>query len=248
MIQSDGAVAVAAILSSLVYVNLWVQLSYSGFISSKLTRKIVHVTGGPIYLTFWPLFSSSVVAPVWCSLIPIVQAAHLILSGLETKKWDGKAKKVRKSLALAVSRDGDAKEALHGPLIYNAVLILTTWFGWRYNLASIVSICQLSAGDGFADIIGRRWGNSKWFFSNTKTYIGSVGFVLAAWLISILYVEWFHMHGYLAISASEAATKLLIVSLGCAIVEVAAPVLFGMDDNILVPVTAILLVRSLFGS
>ena len=42
----------------------------------------------------------------------------------------------------------------------------------------------MAAGDGLADIVGRRWGTVKWPFSASKSYAGTAAFVVGAFVVS----------------------------------------------------------------
>ena len=42
----------------------------------------------------------------------------------------------------------------------------------------------MAAGDGLADIVGRRWGTVKWPFSASKSYAGTAAFVAGAFVVS----------------------------------------------------------------
>ena len=70
------------------------------------------------------------------------------------------ARRQSKSLAAAVSRSGQASEALGGPFIYTLILVLCTGALWR-SAPAVVAISQMAAGDGVADLAGRRWGQKK---------------------------------------------------------------------------------------
>ena len=59
-------------------------------------------------------------------------------------------------LVAAVSRSGRASEVLGGPLYYCVVILAAVLFGWTKSSVALVAVCQMAAGDGFADIIGRR--------------------------------------------------------------------------------------------
>jgi dolichol kinase len=51
-------------------------------------------------------------------------------------------------LAYAVSRSGDAKEALGGPFLYVIILAAALLLFWRESLAGIVAVSTMAAGDG----------------------------------------------------------------------------------------------------
>jgi dolichol kinase len=59
-----------------------------------------------------------------------------------------------------MSRSGDRTELLKGPFCYGTVISSATVLFWR-RLSAAISISALCAGDGFADIVGRRFGGKN---------------------------------------------------------------------------------------
>lgn len=53
----------------------------------------------------------------------------------------------------------------------------------------------MAVGDGLADIFGRKWGQKKWFFSSTKSYVGSIAFVISAFISSAALLYYFVAQG-----------------------------------------------------
>ena len=51
-------------------------------------------------------------------------------------------------LANAVSRSGDNKEALQGPLVYVIILLGSILAFWQNSLIGIVALSVMAAGDG----------------------------------------------------------------------------------------------------
>ncbi|XP_002970593.2 probable phytol kinase, chloroplastic [Selaginella moellendorffii] len=92
-------------------------------LDQKLSRKLVHMTTGPLFMPSWPLFSSSSASRYICSLVPLANAVRLLILGLGLRTNEGVVK--------SMSRDGDAKELLRGPLYYVAVLFVSTVCFWR---------------------------------------------------------------------------------------------------------------------
>lgn len=68
-----------------------------------------------------------------------------------------------------MQRTGDRTELLRGPLLYGLVIAALTALFWRDSPAGALGIAVLCAGDGMADIVGRRYGDSnKLFYSPQK--------------------------------------------------------------------------------
>ena len=98
-----------------------------------------------------------------------------------------------------------------------------------------------------ADLVGRRFGSHKWRLGGKKSIEGSATFVSSAFLSSMAMVAWFHCTGVLPISPAESAARIAGISFACAAVELLPPAMVG-DDNLSVPVVAVLAGRLLFRS
>lgn len=104
---------------------------------------------------------------------------------------------------------------------------------------------QLAVGDGFADLVGRRFGKHKWRKGGQKSIEGTIAFAVSAFASSLALIGWFHMFRILAVTPVAAAGRVAGISVACAAVELAPANVVG-DDNIIVPVTAMVLGRLLF--
>lgn len=103
----------------------------------------------------------------------------------------------------------------------------------------------MAVGDGLADLVGRRYGKHKWRAGGTKSVEGTAAFAVSAFAASMALIGWFHCFGSLAVSPAAAAARVALVSVACAAVELAPSSSFG-DDNLNVPVAALILGRLLF--
>ena len=143
----------------------------------------------------------------------------------------------------AMSRTGDPREILKGPLFYGIVFVLTTIIFWKDSLVGIISLMILCGGDGFADIIGRRIKSISIPWSNEKTFGGSLamflGGLIFAWILS--YIFW--QTGNYPISLPKMTINILILSVIGSLVET---IPIRDYDNITVPLTTILLGFLLF--
>lgn len=229
----DPLSSVGLVVASVAWIKLCNLLSGSGLTSQYLSRKLVHMGSGPLFLLMWPIFSDTPNGQIFASLVPVLSILRLLRAG--SRKDGGQA-----DLVQAVSRSGDKKEALGGPMIYTIVLLLSTVFGWR-SLVSAVAVCQMAIGDGMADVIGRRYGSTRWpkFLEATgkKSVEGSVAFVVFAFLSSIGFVTLFGATGLTSLAPAAVAPSLLLISILAAIVEL-LPI---GDDNLNVPVAAAVL-------
>jgi hypothetical protein len=80
------------------------------------------------------------------------------------------------------------RELLGGPLYYVMVLVLCTVLFWRDSPVSVVSLAMMCAGDGIADIVGRRFGSKKLPYNSEKSWAGSITMFLFGFVVSLGYV------------------------------------------------------------
>jgi phytol kinase len=168
-ISQDILSSTAALGGSALWLKLWIELANSNKIDPRLSRKIIHCGSAPLFICLWPLYSSSGLSSrLIAASIPLVQMTRLILAGTRVESADKDQSASIDGIINAISRSGSKSEALGGPLIYTIVLLLGTFLFFRDSPIGVVAICQMAAGDGIADIVGRRWGDLKWPFSEKK--------------------------------------------------------------------------------
>ena len=78
-----------------------------------------------------------------------------------------------------------------GPLLYSLVHGFVTIRYWTASPTGILSLVTLCCGDGFADIIGRRFGSVKWPHSKRKSLAGSFAFFVASTVMGVGYMHLF---------------------------------------------------------
>ncbi|CAM0950532.1 unnamed protein product [Alopecurus aequalis] len=225
----DAGAAVLTGGAAMAVLLFWEQVGNRSLLDQKLCRKLVHISVGLVYFLMWPLFSSDdVYAPFLASLAIALNIVRVTLIGLGIVKDDG--------VVNSMTRHGDYRELLRGPLYYACAITLTTVIFWRKSPISIAVICNLCAGDGAADITGRRFGNMKLSYNPCKSYAGTITMFFAGFFASILYMCYFHHFGYIEESWTMAAA-FGTTSFAAAIVE-SLPVSMRLDDNLTVPVTS----------
>uniref|UniRef100_A0ACD5VM08 Uncharacterized protein n=1 Tax=Avena sativa TaxID=4498 RepID=A0ACD5VM08_AVESA len=142
----DGALAHDLVSSAVTagvalgLLRLFEELAKRGVFEQKLNRKLVHITIGMVFLLFWPLFSSGRYAPFLAALAPGVNILRMLLLGLGIMKNEAMVK--------SMSRSGDHRELLKGPLYYATTITFATSILWRTSPIAIALICNLCAGDG----------------------------------------------------------------------------------------------------
>ncbi|GJS21336.1 probable phytol kinase 3, chloroplastic [Tanacetum coccineum] len=143
----------------------------------KLNRKLVHTTIGLAFMLCWPLFSSGHQGAIMAALIPAINIVKVLLIGLGIWKDEAAVK--------SMSRDGDYRELIKGPLYYASTIALSSLIYWRTSPIAIAAICNLCAGDGMADIIGRRFGTKKIPYNKDKSFAGSIAMAAAGFIASV---------------------------------------------------------------
>ncbi|MGK3754052.1 MAG: phytol kinase, partial [Bacillariaceae sp.] len=210
---------------------------------SKFARKLTHTLSAPLFIIFWPLYSEAQGAKYFASLVTLTNILRLYLAGT------GDA--AESSLAKSISRSGDQSEVLGGPFIYVCLFQFFLFLFWRNSFVGVVAMTTMAAGDGMADIIGRKYGrdqNQKWssylpdflVTDQKKSIIGTVGFALSAFVCTFGVIMWLLSTGCLASSSLtvlELASRIFLISWICAFVEILP---LG-DDNYTVPGSAAIL-------
>ena len=155
------------------YVESVKYLSKLQLLSSTDARKIMHIGCGPVFLLCWPLYNSSnLISGVLAALAPLSITLVFTLIGLGYIKDE--------TTVNSMSRSGRRQELLKGPLAYGLSISLLTIFFWR-DLTALIPIICLCGGDGFADIIGRRFGKGNTIpWSPRKSFAGSSGFIFGS--------------------------------------------------------------------
>lgn len=234
LIFRDLGASFTCALLSLIFVKSITGLAKKGMVQPRDSRKIIHSLSAPLFMLLWPLFSDLWGARLFAALVPLLQGFNLFLAGTKQGGEDGD------DLSKAISRSGDAGEALQGPFIYVVILFFAIVLGFRDNLSPMIALSTMAAGDGMADIIGRRFGkNNKWFFSEKKSVAGTLAFITAASMSSTLLALWFQYTGLVPIGLPlhEMIQRIVLISSLSATVEL----LPFFDDNWSVPITSALL-------
>jgi phytol kinase len=123
-------------------------------------------------------------------------------------------------------------------LFYGIIFTVLTIIFWIDNPIGIVALMILCGGDGFADIIGRRWGKKKLPYNPDKSWAGSVGMLLGSWIFSIVILWYFFGVNLFPGPILIYLPAISIIGLACTLVE-SLPV--HDLDNITITITAVLL-------
>ncbi|KAI4342566.1 hypothetical protein MLD38_027180 [Melastoma candidum] len=200
-----------------------------GIFDQKLNRKLVHISFGLVFMLCWPLFSSGHRGAILASLVPGINIPRVLLVG--SGMWKDEA------IVKSMSRFGDRRELLKGPLYYATTLALATAYYWRTSPVAIAVICNLCAGDGVADVIGRRFGHHKIPYNSNKSWAGTIAMASAGSLASLGYMFYFSSFGFIQ-GSWEMAYGFFITSLASALVE-SLHISTKLDDNLTVPLASV---------
>ncbi|XP_021746078.1 farnesol kinase, chloroplastic-like [Chenopodium quinoa] len=216
--------------------GLWELTAKFDVFDSKLNRKLVHISIGLVFMLCWPLFSSGYCGAFFACLVPGVNIIRVLLIGLGIYKDEATVK--------SMSRFGDYRELLKGPLYYASTITFACFFFWRTSPIGIAAICNLCAGDGLADIVGRRLGKDKLPYNENKSYAGTIAMAIAGFVASVGYMHYFSLFGFLQ-ESWDMVLQFLVVSLISALVE-SLPISTQLDDNLTVPLASFLAGSLLF--
>lgn len=230
MFSNDIIALIVTFLLALAWLRLNDFAAHRGWISGHLSRKIIHIGTGPIFVLCWLLFSDATVARYLAALVPFAITAQFVLVGLGILKDEAAVE--------AMSRTGDRREILKGPLYYGIIFVIITILYWLDSPVGIVALMLVCGGDGLADILGRRFGKVKLPWNRGKSWIGSLGMFLGGWLLALVVLAVFVLAGTFPTPWLAYLPAVTIIALATTFVEsLPLPDL----DNITIALTGLVL-------
>jgi phytol kinase len=192
----------------------WLRLmdffAHQGWIESRLSRKVIHIGTGPIFVLCWLLFPDVWYARWLAALVPFAITVQFALIGLGIMKDEASVR--------AMSRTGDPKEILRGPLYYGIMFVLLTLVFWKDSPVGMTALMIMCGGDGIADLVGRYF-NPKLFHSPQKSVAGSLGVLFGGWLLSALILAVYTALGIFAGPFSRFLLPITIIAVVATLVE-----------------------------
>jgi len=226
---------IITLLVALAYLRVLDFCAQRGWIESHLSRKLIHIGTGPLFVLCWLLFP-----PVWyarwlAALVPLLFTIQFALIGLGVIQDEASVK--------AMSRSGDRREILRGPLFYGIIFVVMTLIYWKTSPIGMTALMLMCGGDGLADILGRGVKSPHLPWNPRKSVAGSLGmlfggWVLAAFILGVYLAEGVFVHSFVAY-----LLPITWIALGGAVVE-SLPL--SDIDNITVTLAAVILGYLLF--
>ena len=162
---------------AVLFLRLMDYIAQRGWIESRLSRKFIHIGTGPIFVSCWLMYPDVPISRWLAALVPLLITAQFALVGTGMIKDEAAVK--------AMSRTGDRREILRGPLFYGLVFVAVTLIYWKDSLAGIPALMMMCGGDGIADIVGQRVSSPRLPWSREKSLAGSLSVFLGGWLLTI---------------------------------------------------------------
>lgn len=184
-----------------------------------ISRKIVHIAAGS-WLLIWLLFDDS----HWSRYLNIAPAfiwtVLLLLKGFAASSDDEAVK--------TMTRTGDRRELLKGPLYFTLVMCLMGTVFYKTPLA-LTAMGILGWGDGLAPVFGKRFGKHKYYILSEKSIEGSLAFLIFGFFGALI----FNLFFYESIDIGF----ILGLAILATFIEAVSPKDF---DNLLIPLSIIL--------
>lgn len=229
---------IAALLTfvvALAFLRLMDFLAHRGFIESRLSRKLIHIGTGPIFVLCWLMFTDVFISRWLAALVPLLITIQFALVGLGIIKDEAAVK--------ALSRTGDPREILRGPLFYGIVFVAMTLIYWKDSLIGIPALMILCGGDGVADIVGRRLNSPKLPWSREKSVAGSLSVFLGGWLLTMFIFTVYVWLGAFSGPTTRFVLPVSLVALGATLVESLS---FKDIDNVTIVVACVVIGHLVF--
>jgi phytol kinase len=215
MLGNNLLALIATFAVALIFLRLMDFAAHRGWVGSQLSRKMIHVGTGPLFVICWLLFTDAPISRYLAALVPLSITAQFALVGLGVIK--------DQSAVEAMSRSGDRREILRGPLYYGIIFVVVTVLYWLETPTGIVALMLVCGGDGMADIIGRRYGERKLPWNKKKSWMGSLWFFIGGWLLTILALAVFVQAGVFPSPINAYFVKVTVIALVVTFVESVTP-------------------------
>lgn len=186
-------------------------------VSAETTRRLTHITAGLLVVLLPYLVTFTEV---------IILGIFFVVSLAFTKRW-----------RLLRSIHGIRRKSF-GATLFPLGLLISALLFWRKNPQLFqVAALELSLADGFAGVVGERFGKHKYHITGQKTIEGSAVFFVITFLVFAM---------LLGINNALSPEKYLSVFIISLVLTAVEGILGEGVDNLVVPVAAGLLGTLLF--
>lgn len=198
-------------LIAVLFLRLMDLLAQRRILESRLSRKLIHIGTGPIFVLCWLMYKDVFISRWLASLVPLLITAQFALVGAGVIRDEAAVK--------AMSRTGDRREILRGPLFYGLIFVAVTLIYWKDSLIGIPALMMMCGGDGIADIVGRRLQSPKLPWSPEKSLAGSLSVFLGGWLLTIFIFAVYVWMGAFSGPLTRFLLPVTWIALGATLVE-----------------------------
>ncbi len=219
---------------SMVFLRSMDYIAHRGWMDSKLSRKVIHIGTGPLFVLCWFLFNDDPSARWLAALVPFAITVQFALIGFGVIKDEASVQ--------SMSRTGDPKEILRGPLYYGIMFVVLTLIYWKDSPIGIIALMMMCGGDGVADIIGRQVKSPKLSWSREKSIAGMLGVFVGGWLMSFGIVFIYVAAGVFPSPITNYIFPITAIALAGSLIE---SLHYKDIDNVTMPLASVL-VGSLF--
>ena len=220
---------------AIAFLRLMDFIAHRGWIDSKTSRKLIHIGTGPIFVSCWLMFPDLLISRWLAALVPLLITVQFALVGTGVLKDEAAVK--------AMSRGGDRREILRGPLFYGIMFVVITLIYWKDSLIGIPALMMMCGGDGIADIVGRRVRSAKLPWSPEKSIAGTVSVFAGGWLMTVFVFAIYMWTGAFSGPLAQYLLPITWIALGAAAIE-SLP--FKDIDNITITLFSILVGHLVF--
>jgi phytol kinase len=220
---------------ALIELRLLDFFAHRGWIESHLSRKLIHILTGPLFVLCWLLFPDVWYSRWLAAVVPFAITVQFAMIGLGIMKDEASVK--------AMSRSGDRREILLGPLFYGIVFVVMTLVYWKTSPIGMVALMLMCGGDGLADIMGRGIQSPKLPWSKGKSVAGSLGMLLGGWVLAAFILFIFVIAG---VFPSPFGVYLLPITVIALIGTLVESLPLKDVDNITVTLVAVLVGQFIF--
>lgn len=222
-----------AMVITLILCVLWMRLNNllakKQIFSSSISRKIIHIGTGPLFVICWLLFPDKPISRYLAAIVPFLIVLQVLLVGL------GKMKDHTSVQSMA--RTGAKDELLKGPLYYGIVFVLVTVFFWK-TVYAVIPLMILCGGDGVADLVGSRIRSPKIPWTRKKTLLGSLSMLVGGIILSLLVITILKQGFNGILTIKNYLLPITFISLVATFVESITP---SDYDNLTVPASALVM-------